>query len=62
VTNTEESESDEQRDSKFQRSFNIFSEEFVMTKIIKGQEIYDMKRVKEEFDKTVACVENLNEN
>ncbi|CAB4021985.1 Hypothetical predicted protein [Paramuricea clavata] len=31
-----------------------------MTKIIKGQEIYDMKRVKEEFDKTVARVENLN--
>jgi hypothetical protein len=31
-----------------------------MTKIIKGQEIYDMKRVKEEFDKTVARVENLD--
>ena len=60
MTNTEESGSDEQSDSKFKRSFNIFSEEFVMTKIIKGQEIYDMKRVKEKFDKTVARVENLD--
>ena len=31
-----------------------------MTKIIKGQEIYDMKRVKDEFDKTVGRVENLD--
>lgn len=31
-----------------------------MTKIIKGQEIYDITRVKEEFDKTVAHVENLD--
>ncbi|XP_028405554.1 uncharacterized protein LOC114528152 [Dendronephthya gigantea] len=31
-----------------------------MTKIIKGQEIYDMTRVKDEFDKTVARVENLD--
>lgn len=43
VTKTKES------DSKFKRSFDIFSEEFVMTKIIKGQEIYDMKRVKDEL-------------
>ena len=60
VTYTEKSESDAQNDTKFERSYSIFSEEFVMTKIIKGQEIYDMKRVKEEFDKTVARVENLD--
>lgn len=60
VTNTEKSESDVLSGSKFERSFNIFSEQFVMTKIIKGQEIYDMTRVKEEFDKTVARVENLD--
>ena len=58
--NTEESGSDVQSDCKYQRSFNIFTEEFVMTKIIKGQKIYDMKRVKAEFDKTVARVENLD--
>ena len=58
--NTEESRSDVQSDCKYQRSFSIFTEEFVMTKIIKGQKIYDMKRVKAEFDKTVARVENLD--
>ena len=58
VMNTEESRSDVQSDCKYQ--FNIFTEEFVMTKIIKGQKIYDMKRVKVEFDKTVARVENLD--
>ncbi len=60
MTNTEESNSDVQSDSRFERSYNIFSEVFVMTKIIKGQEIYDMKRVKKEFDETVARVENLD--
>ena len=58
--NTEESRSDVQSDCKYQCSFNIFTEEYVMTKIIKGQKIYDTKRVKPEFDKTVACVENLD--
>ena len=60
VMNTEESRSDVQSDCKYQRSFSIFTEEFVMTKIIKGKKIYDMKRVKAEFDKTVARVENLD--
>ena len=58
--NTEERGSDVQSGCKYQRSFNIFTEEFVMTKIIKGEKIYDMNRVKAKFDKTVARVENLD--
>lgn len=45
-------------DCKYNKSFNVFCEEFVKEKLIKKENIYYMKRIKKEFIKTIARIEN----
>jgi hypothetical protein len=44
----------------YQKSFDIFCEQFVETNILQDEGIYSMNKVKEKFVKTVATVESLD--
>ena len=58
---TEDGEESEVRPQYiYKESFSVFCEQFVKEKIIDNEEIYYMKKVKEEFVRTVAAVENCD--
>ena len=48
----------EQHDFKYEKSFDVFCEEFVKEKLIKQENIFYMKKLKKEFVKTVKRVQN----
>ena len=59
VLRSRKDELDEQSSkAKYQQSFDIFCEQFVKNKVIQDEEIFYRKKIKEEFVKTVAEVEN----
>ena len=45
---------------KYEESFHVFCERFVKEKLIDNEEIYHMKKIEEEFVRTVAAVENCD--
>ena len=50
----------EQHYFKYEKSFDVFCEEFVEEKLIKQENIFYMKKLKKEFVKTVKRVQNEN--
>ena len=56
--NTEESKV--RSKCKYEESFEVFCERFVKGKLIDNEEIYYMKKIEEEFVRTVAEVENCD--
>ena len=48
----------EQHDFKYEKSFDVFCEEFVKEKLIKQENIFYMKKLKKEFVKTVQRAQN----
>lgn len=58
--NTESTEEEENSHCLYQKSFEVFCLEFVYRKLISKQKIYYMKRIFNEFVKTVARVENCD--
>ena len=48
----------EQHDFKYEKSFDVFCEEFVKEKLIKQENIFCMKKLKKEFVKSVKRVQN----
>ena len=59
VTEYEE-ESKVRAKCKYEESFHVFCERFVKEKLIDNEEIYYMKKIEEEFVRTVAAVENCD--
>ena len=53
-------ESDVRVKCKYEKSFEVFCEEFVKEKLIDNEEIFYMKKIEEQFVKTVATVENCD--
>ena len=45
---------------KYEKSFTVFCEQFVKARIINNDEIYYMKKIKEEFVRTVKQVEGAD--
>ena len=45
---------------KYEKSFNVFCEDFVKTQIIEEENVFYMKKLIKEFGKTVARVENAD--
>ena len=56
----ESKESEVRPQYKYKKSFGVFCVKFVKEKIIDNEEIYYMQKVKEEFIRTVAAVENCD--
>lgn len=50
----------EQHECKYEKSFDVFCEDFVTTPIIKEENIFCTNILKKEFVRTVACVENAD--
>ena len=50
----------EQYECKYEKSFDVFCEDFVRRKVIEGNNVYYMSQVKEEFINTVELVENAD--
>ena len=54
------SQTKEQHECKYEKSFDVFCEEFVRIQMIKEENVFYMKRLTKEFVKTVARVENTD--
>jgi hypothetical protein len=57
-----ESQTKEQHECKYEKSFDVFCEEFVRIQMIKEENVFYMKRLTKEFVKTAARVENADDS